>query len=245
MVLVHAGVADRRMWEPQWPVLIERHDVVRPDLRGFGDSADRPDGPLSPPDDVLAVLDAEGIERCHLVGASYGAGVAVEVALHRPGAVASLMLLGPGGSLIPEATEDLRAFAGEENAALDARDLDAAADANVRWWVDGPGQSTHRVPPVVRDLVATMQRHAFELTADWDDVEEAEPDPPALDRLGAIDVPTLLVLGALDLDAIRQAAERVTRDVPGARLVVWEGVAHLPSLERPTELLELLEQHLA
>lgn len=245
MVLVHAGVADRRMWEPQWPVLIERHDVVRLDLRGFGDSADRPDGPLSPPDDVLAVLDAEGIERCHLVGASYGAGVAVEVALHRPGAVASLMLLGPGGSLIPEATEDLRAFAGEENAALDARDLDAAADANVRWWVDGPGQSTHRVPPVVRDLVATMQRHAFELTADWDDVEEAEPDPPALDRLGAIDVPTLLVLGALDLDAIRQAAERVTRDVPGARLVVWEGVAHLPSLERPTELLELLEQHLA
>jgi pimeloyl-ACP methyl ester carboxylesterase len=243
VVLVHAGVADRRMWEPQWPALTSRHDVVRLDLRGFGDSTERPDGPLSPPDDVLAVLDAEGIERCHLVAASYGAGVAVEVALQRPGAAASLMLIGPGGSLIPEATDDLRAFATEENAALDAGDLDAAADANVRWWVDGPGQRPDRVPSEVRALVARMQRRAFELTGDWDDVEEAEPDPPALERLGEIDVPTLVLLGDLDLAAIRLAAERVARGVPGARLVVWEGIAHLPSLERPDEILELLEQH--
>jgi len=245
VVLVHAGVADRRMWDPQWPALTNRHDAVRLDLRGFGDSVDRPDGALSPPDDVLAVLDAEGIERCHLVGASYGAGVAVEVALHRPGAVASLVLVGPGGSLIPEATDDLRAFAGEENAALGAGDLDTAVDANVRWWVDGPGQSPGRVPREVRDLVGRMQRRAFELTDDWDDVEEAEPEPPALERLAEIDVPTLVLLGDLDLDAIRQAAERLARDVPGARFVVWEGVAHLPSLERPTELLELVEEHLS
>jgi pimeloyl-ACP methyl ester carboxylesterase len=245
VVLIHAGVADRTMWEPQWAALTSRHDAVRLDLRGFGESTERPDGPLSPPDDVLAVLDAEGIGRCHLVGASYGAGVAVEVALQRPWAVASLVLIGPGGSLIPVATDELRAFAGEENAALDTGDLDAAADANVRWWVDGPGQPTDRIPSAVRDLVARMQRRAFELTADWDDVEEAEPDPPALERLGEIDVPTLVLLGDLDLDAIRLAAERLARDVPGARLVVWEGVAHLPSLERPDELLELLEQHLS
>ena len=106
------------MWEPQWPSLTSRHDVVRLDLRGFGDSTARPVGPLSAPGDVLAVLDAEGIECCHLVGASYGAGVAVEVALTRPAAVASLLLAAPGGSLIPEATDDLRAFAEEENAAL-------------------------------------------------------------------------------------------------------------------------------
>lgn len=244
VVLVHAGVADRRMWEPQWPVLTDRHDAVRLDLRGFGDSASRPDGPLSPPDDVLAALEAEGIERCHLVGASYGAGVAVEVALTRPEAVASLLLAAPGGSLIPEATDDLRAFGREENAALDAGDLDAAVEANVRCWVDGPGQPADRVAPGVRDLVARMQRRAFELTADWDDVEEAELEPPALDRLTEIDVPILVLVGDLDLDAIRDAAVRVTEGVPGARLVVWEGVAHLPSLERPEAFLRLLEQHL-
>lgn len=244
VVLLHAGVADRRMWEPLWPALSTHHDAVRLDLRGFGDSTDRPHGPLSPPDDVLGVLAAEGIERCRLVGASYGAGVAVETALARPGTVASLLLAAPGGSLIPEATEDLRAFGREENAALEAGDLDAAVDANVRWWVDGPGQTAGRVRAEVRDLVARMQRRAFELTADWDDVEEAEPEPPALERLAEIDVPTVVLLGALDLDAIRMAAERVTSEVPGAHLEVWDDVAHLPSLERPDAFLDLLEQHL-
>ena len=244
VVLVHAGVADRRMWEPQWPALTDRHDAVRLDLRGFGESTGRPDGPLSPPDDVLAVLDAEGIGRCHLVGASYGAGVAVEVALTRPAAVASLLLVAPGGSLIPEATDDLRAFGREENAALADGDLDAAVEANVRCWVDGPGQPADRVAPEVRGLVARMQRRAFELTADWDDVEEAELEPPALARLAEIDVPTLVLVGDLDLDAIRNAADRVAEGVPNARLVVWEGAAHLPSLERPEPFLQLLEQHL-
>ena len=243
VVLVHAGIADRRMWVPQWRALTDRHDAVRLDLRGFGDSTSRPDGPLSPADDVLAVLDAEGIERCRLVGASYGAGVAVEVALTRPGAVASLLLAAPGGSLIPEATDDLRAFGREENAALDAGDLDAAVEANVRCWVDGPGRPADRVAPDVRDLVARMQRRAFELTADWGDVEEAELEPPALARLAEIAVPTLVLLGDLDLDAIRSASDRVAEGVPGARLVVWEGVAHLPSLERPDTFLQLLEQH--
>jgi pimeloyl-ACP methyl ester carboxylesterase len=244
VVLVHAGVADRRMWEPQWPALTDRHDAVRLDLRGFGDSTGRPDGPLSPPDDVLAVLAAEGVERCHLVGASYGAGVAAEVALTRPGAVASLLLAGPGGSLIAEATDDLRAFGRAENAALDAGDLDAAVEANLRCWVDGPGRPADRVAPGVRDLVARMQRRAFELTADWDDVEEAELEPPALARLTEIDVRTLVLVGDLDLDAIRAAADRVAEGVRGSRLVAWEGVAHLPSLERPEAFLRLLEEHL-
>ena len=244
VVLVHAGVADRRMWEPQWPDLTTRHDAVRLDLRGFGDSTARPVGPLSPSADVLEVLDAEQIERCHFVGASYGAGVTVEVALTRPAAAASLFLAAPGGSLIPEATEDLRAFAAEENAALDADDLHAAADVNVRWWVDGPGQPADRVAPEVRALVARMQRRAFEVTADWNDVEEAELEPPTLDRLGEIGVPTLVLLGDLDLDAIRLAAEWVRAGVPGARLVRWQGVAHLPSLERPEVFQQLLDQHL-
>jgi 3-oxoadipate enol-lactonase len=245
VVLLHAGVADRRMWEPVWPALTTRHDAVRLDLRGFGDSTGRPGGPLCPPDDVLGVLAAEGIERCHLVGASYGAGVAVETVLARPGTVASLLLAAPGGSLISEATEDLRAFGREENAALEAGDLDTAADANVRCWVDGPGQSPDRVRSEVRDLVARMQRRAFELIADWDDVEEAEPAPPALERLAEIDVPTVVLLGGLDLDAIRLAAERVTSGVPGAHLEVWDDVAHLPSLERPEAFLELLERHVS
>lgn len=240
LLLVHAGVADRRMWDGVWGQLVGRRDVVRVDLRGFGGSTDRPAGELAPHQDVLDVLVAEGIECAHVVGASFGAGVCVELALTEPARVASLLLAAPGGSLIPEMTDQLRRFAQAENAALDADDLEAAVEANLVTWVDGPGQPTDRVDPAIRALVATMQRRAFELTADWDDVEEDELDPPALDRLSEVAVPTLVLTGTLDVDAIDQAATAVLTGVTGARQVVWPDTAHLPSMERPDAFVTLL-----
>lgn len=90
--------------DPLWPPLTAERDVVRLDLRGFGESAVRPHGALSPVEDVLDTLAELGIRRCHLVGASFGAGVAVEVALTRPEQVDSLLLSAPGGSLIADRT---------------------------------------------------------------------------------------------------------------------------------------------
>ena len=108
VVLIHAGVADRRMWDPLWLPLTAERDVIRLDLRGFGESVTRPRGLLCPADDVLDTLTEVGIDSSHLVGASFGAGVAVEVALTRPEMVASLLLSAPGGSLIAEAAAGLR-----------------------------------------------------------------------------------------------------------------------------------------
>lgn len=71
VVLIHAGVADRRMWDPVWPALTAERDVVRLDLRGFGESTLRPSGVLSPVDDVLDTLAQLAIGCCHLVGASF------------------------------------------------------------------------------------------------------------------------------------------------------------------------------
>src|SRR5450759_1520134 len=244
VVLIHAGVADRRMWDPLWSALTAERDVVRLDLRGFGESAMRPRGVLSPVVDVLDTLTEVGIDRCHLVGASFGAGVAVEVALTRPELVASLLLSAPGGSLIAEVTPDLRAFIEAERSALARDDLDSAVEANLTWWVDGPHRDAGDVDPAVRDLVRQMQLRAFEVTADWDDIQESELDPPALDRLADIRVPTLVLLGALDLDAIHDAARRVADGIPDARRVDWPDTAHLPSMERPTDFLALLQDWL-
>jgi pimeloyl-ACP methyl ester carboxylesterase len=245
VVLIHAGIADRRMWEPQWSALTAVRDGVRLDLRGFGDSTQRPSGPLSPVDDVLDTLFALGVGRCHLVGASFGAGVAVEVALCHPERVASLLLVAPGGSLIPEETPELRAFADAEGSALARNDLAEAVEANLAWWVDGPRRDARAVAPTVRESVRRMQRRAFELTAGWDDVEEDELDPPALDRLAEIRVPTLVLVGGQDLDAIEQAAARVTQGIPGARRVDWPDTAHLPSMERPQDFMVLLRDWVA
>jgi 3-oxoadipate enol-lactonase len=243
-VFIHAGLADRRMWNPQWLALIAEHDAVRLDLRGFGESTERPRGALSPVDDVIDTLAALGAERCHLVGASFGAGVAVEVALTRPELVDSLLLSAPGGSLIAETTPQLREFIDAERSAMARDDLDGAVESNLTWWVDGPDRDAEDVDPAVRDLVRQMQRRAFELTADWDDIEEKELDPPALERLTDLQVPTMVLVGGLDLDAILDTARRVTDQIRGARRVDWPDAAHLPSMERPDDFLTLLRDWL-
>ena len=245
VVLIHAGVADRRMWQPLWPELTRERDVIRLDQRGFGDSVTRPAGPLSPAGDVLEVLAEADAGRAHLVGASFGAGVAVETALTRPAAAASLLLAAPAGSLLAEMTPSLRAFIDAERDALGRGDQDAAVEANLSCWVEGPRRSAREVDPAVRELVGRMQRRAFEVTADWDDVEEAELEPPALDRLGQLAVPVLVLAGGLDLDTVLDAAGRVTAGIPGARRIDWARAGHLPSLEDPAGFLGLLRKWLA
>jgi 3-oxoadipate enol-lactonase len=240
LLLVHAGVCDRRMWDPVWPALTAARDVVRLDLRGFGESTTRPGGPLDPVADVTDVLDAEGLSRVDVVGCSFGAGVAVELALTRPAAVASLLLVSPGGVLLAERTEDFAAFVDAERAAVDAGDLDAAAEVNVRWWVVGPRREPTDVAAEVREAVHAMQRHAFEVTARWDDVEETELDPPALERLGEVAVPTTVLVGGFDLDTVQAAAATVARAVPGAVRIDWTDVAHLPSMEQPARFVDLV-----
>lgn len=240
VVLLHAGIADRRMWDPLWHELTAQRDVVRLDLRGFGESVERPAGELSPVDDLRGLLTELDLGACHLVGASFGAGVAVEFALTDPDRVTSLLLSAPGGSLIAQVTADLERFIADEDAGLERGDLDEAAEVNVRWWVDGPHRGGDAVDSEVRDAVRRMQRRAFELTADWDDVDEAEIDPPALDRLADLHVPTLVLAGELDLDAIGDAARRIVDEAPNARAVTWPGVAHIPSMERPDAFYSLL-----
>jgi 3-oxoadipate enol-lactonase len=203
---------------------------------------ERPAGPVSHAEDVLGALADVGVSRCHLVGASFGAGVAVETALTRPLAVASLLLAAPAGSLVAEVTPDLRGFFDAERAALNRGDLGAAVEANLSCWVEGPRRSPGQVDPAVRELVARMQRRAFEVMADWDDVEEKELDPPALDRLGEIAVPVLVLIGGLDLDAVQASAAHVVTATAGVRRVDWPDVGHLPALERPDDFLDLLRQ---
>ena len=240
-VFIHAGIADRRMWDSQWAQVGSAQAAVRLDLRGFGESTTEPDGAWSHVTDVLDTLRHLGIDRCHLVGASFGAGVAVEVALTAPELVESLLLCPPGGSLLAELTPDLKQFFDAEREALTRDDLDAAVEANIDVWVVGPRRSAGDVDPAVIATVRTMQRQAFDIAASWQgDAPPAELEPPALDRLSEITVRTLVLVGGHDLETTDHAAARVLDGIAGARRIDWPDVAHLPSLENPQGFLDLL-----
>ncbi len=245
IVLVHAGIADRRMWDPQWPAFASVGRAVRYDARGYGETLP-PAGPWSHHADLLALIDELGLGRVALVGTSMGAGIAVEAALARPRAVASLLLVAPGGALLGEGANSLRQVWHEEVEALDRGDVDGAVEVNLRAWVDGPTRGADAVNPEVRAFVGRMQRDAFELP-EWDPETnpEHELSPAAADRLPEIRCPTFVLVGDLDQPATKDAATRIATEVEGARLEVWPDVAHVPTLERPADFERLALAFLA
>ncbi|MFD4419915.1 alpha/beta fold hydrolase [Agromyces sp. NPDC058484] len=229
VILLHSSVCDRRMWNPQWELLVDAgFRVIRPDFRGFGETP-APTAGYDEARDIRDLLDVHGIERAALVGSSFGGRAAQEFAARWPSRATRLVLLCPATRLL-EPTDDLRAFDAAEDALLEAGDIDGAVDLNVRTWV-GPAADDS-----TRDSVTRMQRRAFE-------VQLAAPDVAA-DRgdfdLRQVSAPTLIISGAHDLDGMQRVAEFLTERIPGAvhRRLDWAG--HLPSVEDPARLSPLL-----
>ena len=233
VALVHAGIADSRMWDPQLDSFSKAHTVLRVDLPGFGHS-EIETNPVSYRGAIGEAFDAAGVAQAAVVGTSFGGRAALEFALDAPERVSALVLVGSG--IDDHAwSKQVEAYGAEEDAALERGDLEGAVTVNVDFWVAGPRRTLDDVDPAVRELAAEMQRQAFEQSKDHDDLRAARLDPPASQRLGDIAVPTLVVTGDDDVEDILVIAERLARDIPGAERAHIAGAAHLPNLERPEE----------
>ncbi|MHB8572884.1 MAG: alpha/beta fold hydrolase [Candidatus Dormibacteria bacterium] len=236
LVLLHAGVADSRMWDAQVMGLEGAFRVIRFDARGFGRS-DLPAGPYAMREDLRALLDHLEIESAHLAGCSMGGAVALDFALENPIRARSLCLVsaGVGGSRFGE--EDQSVFA-EVQAAEELGDLGALNRAEVRVWLDGPGRPSGSVGGRVRELVLKMNHAA--LRRPWDIAQNQPMIPPAAGRLSELALPVLAVVGEHDVPAVLAAARMIASEVPGARLEVVPDAAHLLSLEHPARFNRLL-----
>jgi 3-oxoadipate enol-lactonase len=239
VLLIHEGICDSRMWEPQWRTFPQAHQTIRCDLRGFGRTP-LPSERYSHARDVVELLDRLAMGPAAMVGVSLGGRVALEVALARPDLVDRLVLVGaslPGHEL----SDAVRRFGEEEEAALARGDLEAAVEANLRMWVDRPRRRPDEVDPTVRRLVGEMQRHAFELQLPvWEEAEEELLVPDVGSRYIELRVPTLVLVGREDVSDILAIAERLASGIPGAREGKIPGAAHVPSLERPEEFDQLV-----
>jgi 3-oxoadipate enol-lactonase len=233
VVLLHAGVSDSRLWEPQLRSFSQSHSVLRVDLPGFGNSPIETN-PVSNTGAVRDAMDAEGIDRAAVVGVSFGGSVALELALESPERAAALVLVGAG---LPdhEWSEEVTSFFAAEEEAVERGDLDGAVDANLRIWLAGPRRSLDDIDPALRELVGDMQRQVFKQQQGHDDVRVLRLDPPASERLGEVKVPTLVLTGDEDVTDIHQIADQLTAGIPGAERATMADAAHLPSLERPEE----------
>ncbi|MCP4357168.1 MAG: alpha/beta hydrolase, partial [Chloroflexi bacterium] len=183
LILLHAGVADGRMWDEQFTAFARQYRVIRFDYRGFGRSA-MPPGKFCNYEDVASLLDYLGAAEAILVGISFGGLIAIDFALAYPERVLKLTLAAPSVSGATP-SERIKQFWKAEDAAFERGDLDEAVELNLRLWVDGIYRQPDEVNTAVRQKVALMQREIFEMDIP-DDIEEVGLEPVAYGRVSTI-----------------------------------------------------------
>jgi len=229
VLLVHAGVTDKRSWAPLVDALGGRYRTIAYDQRGYGETTYEPE-PHSAVADALAVLDADGVDQAIVIGASNGGRRSIHLALDHPERVRALVLIaagvrgGPADDL-DAFGDDVRALYHAYEAAEEAGDLDDLNRIEAHAWLDGWAAPEGRVQGPVRDLFLAMNRIALHADEPGDDGTGA-----AWDVVHEIAVPTLVLIG--DLDVVeRPASDHLAAAMPGARLEVLRGTGHLPHLE--------------
>ncbi len=246
LLLVHAGIANLRMWDPQVDALSQAHYVIRLDSRGFGQTT-TDDVEYSNRTDLRDLLDHLGIARATVIGSSRGGGIALDFALEHPDRVSGIVTIGSGPSGFPEV--QLTPIENERFAAMDAaweaEDWELLPRLEVRLWSIGPTRSE-------ADLNPSFVGTAFALNADKPVHSEEQAvafplEPPAYGRLAELTVPVLVTVGDLDLSAALTQYDFLLSAVPLATGHRFADSAHLPSVERPHEfervLLEWLSAH--
>lgn len=241
VTLIHAGIADKRMWDAQFATFAERYRVVRYDIRGFGQSS-LPAGPYTMREDLRALLQHLGVARTHLIGISMGGSIAIDFTLDYPEMVSALIPVAAGisgeqGAPNPELEARWRAI----NDATERGDLDTANELELQIWVDGFGRTAGPVDPAVREQIRVMNAAALARAKEFEQAEAVNRlDPPAISRLEEIAVPTLVIVGNCDLPEVVMSAETLATRLPGAQKVMLSEVAHLPPMESPNEFNRLV-----
>jgi 3-oxoadipate enol-lactonase len=224
-------------WAPVVDGLAERFLVCLFDNRGIGES-DVPAGPYTVSQlaaDAVAVLDAAGIERAHVVATSLGGMVAQELALSHSDRVDRLVLVcttpGTRGVAMPEQTLRLMAEAPS-----------LPPDVALRRFV-----ANALAPGAPSELVDEITRRRLENPPDqagWAAQAGAAMAFDALDRLTEIEAPTLVLHGTADVVVDPANSELLVERIPRARLELFEGCGHLFVWEQPVRFVQVVSAFL-
>ena len=232
LLLIHAGIADRSMWEGQLAAFSPTHTVVAFDLRGFGESAPA-SSPVPPHADALALLDHLGIQQAAVVGVSMGAKIALNIALTAPERITALVLCSSSAA-IDEPSDTLRAMWSACDEAEAAGDIERCVEIELAAWVEGVGRPAGTLDPQVRQKARQMIRGTWDRAiADGPPAEPVEANSPQHERFHEVAAPTLIIVGDLDQPDIIASCQRLAESIPNARLEMMSNVAHLPPMEAP------------
>jgi 3-oxoadipate enol-lactonase len=244
VLLIHAGVATLRMWDPLAASLAESHFVVRFDTRGFGQTVSD-NVAYSDRQDVRDILDHLGVPRATLIGSSRGGGIAIDVAVETPERAAGVVTIGSGPSGFPDTP-----LTGREDALFeriddvsDVGDWHLLSHLEAEVWTLGPERAADDLDPAFVELAYALNRPN---AAHGDDAPIAAPlSPPAYGRVADLDVPFLSVVGEFDVSAALAEHAYLVDTIPKAEGYVFRDAAHLPSVEHPDEFERIVTEWMA
>jgi 3-oxoadipate enol-lactonase len=227
IMLVHGIGLRGEGWINQIPVFAERYRVVTVDLRGFGRSS-KPTAPGAYvldrfADDLIAVAEKLGIAPFHYVGSSLGGFIGQTIAIRRPELLRSLVLCHTASvSSIPARVREVRLRT--------LRDKPMTYYAHL---VANQALAAHIRPAVhewLCNIIADNDREVYAQA-----FIEALEDFDVRRQIGALRIPTLVLVGELDRVIPPAAGRKTAALIPGAKLVTIDGVGHVSYVEQPQE----------
>jgi pimeloyl-ACP methyl ester carboxylesterase len=227
LVLLHGGLSDRREWRRQIAALSDEFMAVVWDAPGCGQSTDPPETFRLPEyaDCLAAFIEALDLGRAHVVGLSFGGGLALELYRRRPTVPLSLVLAsayaGWAGSL-PSAMVEQRL---QET----IREADLPPEQGAPNWI--PSLFTETAPKeVIEEALAIMSAfHPAGVRA----MAHAFAEAVLRDVLPRIQAPTLLLSGDADQRVPLDVAADLHAKIPGSKLDIMAGVGHQSNIEAP------------
>lgn len=242
LVMLHAGIADNRMWDDQFSAFGQDYRVIRYDQRNYGQSAPVQNAEFRRLDDLTALLDFLKVDSAIMMGCSMGGGLAIDFTLQNPARVEALILVGSGPDGF-EFDEPPPPYWDELVAAFKDGDIEHTAELEARLWFDGTGRTPEQVDASIRQKMIEMNTIALNNEKAGTGKELAS-ESKASTRLSEIRVPTLVIVGDRDTAYLLAAADYMAANIASAQKVVMPNTAHVPSMEYPTEFNRIVRDFL-
>lgn len=234
VLMSHSLGLDWRMWEPVMDRLAHGHRVFAYDIRGHGAAAGSP-APFTMDqtgDDLIGVMDALGLDRAHVVGLSFGGGIAQTAAVAHPERFSSLVLQATTDHPFTDAFEN-RARSGEVDG-IHAQ----VVPTLTRWFTPAALATNDWGVRYARERILRF------LPQDWAAAWRAFKDLDVQGRLADFKAPVLVLAGELDASTTPEIMSGIAEAIPGSTYVQLPGTPHMQTLEQPDLVADALDTFL-
>ena len=242
VVMLHGYSSEKTVWMRFASHFTDRYRVLILDLPGHGETAFDPGlkyDSVSQGERVLQAMDALGVARAHIIGNSMGGFIAAQIALHHPERVRSATLIDPAGVVAPNTSdmERMRAL-GRNPFEMSSRE---EFDTFYAMTMSQPPWLPRMILDYMADDYIARRESLARIFRDFHDVDMLDT------RLSEFGVPVLLLWGERDRLLDISSAEVWRQGIPGAQLITYPELGHMPMLEDASgssrDVLDFIAKH--